>query len=96
MPVAVKVISIADVCTRIAQTLLRNEIEILLQLKHENILRVYGVFESTRHYYIVSEFCEDGDLAELLQHKSLTEDESLTILRQIVEALKTLQELRRN
>lgn len=44
-----------------------NEINILRQLDHPNIMKIYEVFEDHDYYYIISEFCDQGNLAELME-----------------------------
>lgn len=41
---------------------LRYEIDILKNLTHPNILRLYEVFEDKKNIYLVTEFCEGGEL----------------------------------
>jgi len=37
-----------------------NEIEILKNLDHPNILRIFEVFNDEKRYYIVTEICTGG------------------------------------
>ena len=39
-----------------------NEIEILSTLNHENIIKLYEIFENPKFYFFVIEFVENGDL----------------------------------
>jgi calcium-dependent protein kinase len=39
------------------QTRLRYEIDILKNLDHPNILRLYEVFEDKKNIYLVTEYC---------------------------------------
>ena len=38
---------------------IRNEIDILKQLSHSNIVKIYEFFISENHYYIITEFCRE-------------------------------------
>ncbi len=40
----------------------QNEIEILRRISHPNIVNIFEIFEDQRQYYIMSEFCEGGEL----------------------------------
>jgi len=51
-----------DRITKSEQVRLRYEIEILKNLDHPNILRLYEVFEDKKHIYLVTEFCDGGEL----------------------------------
>jgi len=75
--------------------LIENEINILRELNHPNIVRQYETFtdESNSKLYIVMEYCENGDLDKLiLQNKNNNKiiDEQLIwdILIQTLNALK--------
>jgi serine/threonine protein kinase len=56
---------ISDSQTR---TTVLNEVNLLQQLNHENIVTCYGSFWDTNlnHLYIILEFCENGDLRGLI------------------------------
>lgn len=58
---AVKIMK-KDRITKSEQVRLRYEIEILKNLDHPNILRLYEVFEDKKHIYLVTEFCDGGEL----------------------------------
>lgn len=66
MHVAVKVIKYSSLTTKIAEQLLRNEVTILKQLNHPNILKCHDVFSSKNNCYIVTDFYEGGDLEKLI------------------------------
>lgn len=36
-------------------------------------MRVYEIFESKNNTYLVCEFCNEGDLAEILEKKKISE-----------------------
>ncbi len=44
------------------QVRLRYEIDILKNLDHPNILRLYEVFEDAKHIFLVTEYCDGGEL----------------------------------
>lgn len=67
--------------------MLECEIEALKTLKHPNILRCFDVFTTVNNCYIVTEFCNDGDLAGLLsKRRRMSETETIGYLREIVSA----------
>jgi calcium-dependent protein kinase len=52
----------------------RKEFEILRRLDHPNIIRIHELIESQYHFYIVSEFCDGGELySELLKYRRFDE-----------------------
>ncbi|KAG0447354.1 hypothetical protein HPP92_028377 [Vanilla planifolia] len=66
---------------------LRQEIEILRKLKHENIIEMLDAFESPQEFCVVTEFAQ-GELFEVLEDdKSLPEEQVQPIAKQLVRAL---------
>jgi len=49
---------------------IRNEVLILCDVDHPNVIRLQEVFETKKLIYIVQELCEGGDLAGLLTDKA--------------------------
>ena len=43
------------------------EVEILRNLDHPNIVKVYEYFEDEQNYYIIMEYCEGGDVFDMLE-----------------------------
>ncbi|XXG51856.1 hypothetical protein AAC387_Pa03g0329 [Persea americana] len=69
---------------------LRQEIEILKKLKHENIIEMLDAFESPQEFCVVTEFAQ-GELFEILEDdKSLPEEQVQAIAKQLVRALHYL------
>ncbi|KAL3641597.1 hypothetical protein CASFOL_012412 [Castilleja foliolosa] len=69
---------------------LRQEIEILRKLKHENIIAMLDSFESPQEFCVVTEFAQ-GELFEILEDdKCLPEEQVQAIARQLVRALHYL------
>jgi calcium-dependent protein kinase len=55
-----------DVCvSEENQEEIRNEIEVLKNLDHPNIMKIYEFFEDEKKMYLISEFCGGGDVAGL-------------------------------
>uniref|UniRef100_A0A1D1XU07 non-specific serine/threonine protein kinase n=1 Tax=Anthurium amnicola TaxID=1678845 RepID=A0A1D1XU07_9ARAE len=69
---------------------LRQEIEILRKLKHENIIEMLDAFETPQEFCVVTEFAQ-GELFEILEDdKCLPEDQVQAIAKQLVKALHYL------
>ncbi|CAD8151092.1 unnamed protein product [Paramecium octaurelia] len=90
--VAIKVINFSTLTTPISQTLLKNEIKILKQLEHENLMKVYEIFETKNNTYIICEYCKDGDLANILEKTAFTQAEILNVFLQIAKGIKALHD----
>lgn len=75
--------------------LLKNEIMILMLVDHPNIIRLYETYEDDKYIHLVMELCTGGDLFEYLMNKgSLTESETINIMRKILTAVNHLHSLR--
>ncbi|KAL6532105.1 hypothetical protein OROGR_014075 [Orobanche gracilis] len=69
---------------------LRQEIEILRKLKHENIIAMLDSFESPQEFCVVTEFAQ-GELFEILEDDTcLPEEQVQAIAKQLVRALHYL------
>jgi len=66
--VAMKVIN-KDPNNELDEQEIRNEIDILKKLSHPNIVKIYEFYISNSHYYIVTEFCRDGELFSYIKNK---------------------------
>ncbi|CAD8142788.1 unnamed protein product [Paramecium pentaurelia] len=90
--VAIKVINFSTLTTPISQTLLKNEITILKQLDHENLMKVYEIFETKNNTYIICEYCNEGDLANILEKTNFTQTEIINIFLQVAKGVKALHD----
>lgn len=74
---------------------LKYEIDILKNLNHPNIVRLYEVFESKKWIYLVTELCEGKELFdEIIQRKKFTELEAAIVTKQILQAISYCHENR--
>ena len=66
--VAMKVIK-KDPSNDLDEQEIKNEIDILKKLSHPNIVKIYEFYISNSHYYIITEFCKDGELFSYIKNK---------------------------
>ncbi|KAK1423846.1 hypothetical protein QVD17_19155 [Tagetes erecta] len=88
--VAVKVIPKVKMTTAIAVEDVRREVRILRELSgHGNLVHFYDAFEDHDHVYIVMEFCEGGELLDLILSRGgkFTEDESKNVTVQMLNVI---------
>ena len=65
-----------------------NEIEILKTLEHQNIVKIYEFYEGKSNFYIITEFCNEGNLKrKILQNTFLSEIELASIMFQLFSAI---------
>lgn len=73
---------------RIYVTLLQNELSILGEKSHPNIIRIIDLLEDEENYYVVSELVKGGELFRRLSKiKSFTESQGAGIVLQIMRGL---------
>ena len=81
-----------------ARKYLENEIAILKDISHDNIVKLYEVKETSQFYYLVTEYCNGGDLSDCLDtyqekyNKPFTEEIVQYLMKQIVSAIKYLHD----
>ena len=67
---------------------LANEIQIIKELDHPNIVKMYEEYEDQKYLYIVTELISGGELFdELLRKKKFTEVDWAAIIKQLLGAL---------
>ena len=77
---------------------LRNEIMILQYLNHPNIVTFQEVKKTKRHYYIIMEYCNGGELSKALEKyinkylKPFPEELVQHFMKQIISAFKYIHE----
>ena len=67
---------------------LLKEVEILSKLSHPNIMQIYEVFNDKTNFYIVSEFCQGGELFDQISKKgNFSENDAAKIMKQVLSAI---------
>ena len=83
-----------------AKKYLDREISILKEINHENIVKLYDVKEASQYFYLITEYCNGGNLSECLEKYQETynspfpEELVQYFMRQIISAVKYLHEKR--
>lgn len=90
-PVAVKVIDKKIFANHYNLKNIQSEIEIMKKVEHKNIVRLLDVYQTTNNMYIITEFCEEGDLMHYLKNrKKIPEKEAVRLLKDIIDGFKYL------
>jgi len=65
-----------------------NEVEVLRNLDHPNIMKVIETYEDKKYYFIVTEFYEGGELFDkIVQSQHFTEKDAAKTMKQILSAV---------
>lgn len=77
-----------------AVKLLEREVNIMKMIDHEHVICLSEVYETPTKMYLVMELCDQGELCNLLRtRKTLKENEALTVIRQLADAIAYLHDL---
>eukprot|EP00812_Abedinium_dasypus_P006626 NODE_183_length_1850_cov_362.410028.p1 GENE.NODE_183_length_1850_cov_362.410028~~NODE_183_length_1850_cov_362.410028.p1 ORF type:complete len:522 (-),score=158.92 NODE_183_length_1850_cov_362.410028:106-1671(-) len=90
---AVKAIVTPDVAH--SSRCLVREIQIMKELDHPNILKLYETYEDETHMHLVVELCEGGDLfGRIVDHGHFLETHAAIVMRQVFRAVNYMHENR--
>ena len=65
----------------------KNNLVILKELDHPNVLKIYDVYENDQWVFVIQELCEGGELFfYITQTKELSEEDAALIMRQAIGA----------
>ena len=65
-----------------------HEVNLLLKLRHESVVKLYETFQTGRHIVLVMELCAGGDLLNFVRkRKKLDEDICRVLFKQIIEGI---------
>jgi len=67
------------------KTLLEREVYVMEKLSHKNILKLIDISITKNNFYLITEFCNEGDLES--RKKDLTIEETLIVIKQITTAM---------
>jgi len=98
-PLAVKVIPMKKIMeTQNAQEQIEREIQILQQLKGENIVHLLDVMQTSNSLYILMDYCDEDSLESKIDDKKqegedFTEEEACSIIKQIASVFVDVENL---
>jgi calcium-dependent protein kinase len=90
---AVKTMDLGLISSEVAVNQLREEIYIMCQLDHPNIVRLEEVYEGLSEIYLVMELCVGGDLFDRLDEESdfhYTEAKCARLVKQMLSSVRYL------
>jgi len=68
---------------------IKKEIQILKELDHPNIIKVFEFYNNKSEFYIISELCEGGELFDkIIKLKKFTEKLAANVMKQILSAMQ--------
>ena len=88
---ACKIMQIRNHCTNNELKYLNNEMRVLENLLHPNLLHVYDYFITDNHIFIILEYCENGDLLKHMKEAPISKVLMMNYIEQILDALAFLE-----
>jgi len=89
--VAIKIIEKNKILDKEEEMRLIREIEILKKFHHINIIRVKGILNDSKNIYIITEYCEKGELFNLIREKFFLDDkEAAYYFYQLINGLESI------
>eukprot|EP01013_Petalomonas_cantuscygni_P023156 TRINITY_DN44536_c0_g1_i1.p1 TRINITY_DN44536_c0_g1~~TRINITY_DN44536_c0_g1_i1.p1 ORF type:complete len:440 (+),score=74.75 TRINITY_DN44536_c0_g1_i1:255-1574(+) len=86
--VAVKIISKSELQRHNQEELLRREVYVMKELRHPNIVRMFEVFQTRNHIYLILELVECGELMDqIVEQRGLPEATARFYFQQMCVAL---------
>ena len=87
--VAIKIISKSLIKDLEMSKRINLEIKILKTLNHINIIKLIEIIETSKNYYIITEYCENGELFNhIIDIQRLSEEESSYFFYQLINGLE--------
>lgn len=89
--VAIKVIDISTADRKFLQNL-QNEIKLMKQVDSIYTVKLFDTFLSKSHFYLITEYCDQGDLRSFFQKNKglLSERQARSILKDLIRGLSGL------
>uniref|UniRef100_A0AAR2M4Z5 Protein kinase domain-containing protein n=1 Tax=Pygocentrus nattereri TaxID=42514 RepID=A0AAR2M4Z5_PYGNA len=73
---------------------IENEIAVLRKIKHENIVALEDIYESSDHLYLIMQLVSGGELFDRIVEKGFyTEKDASTLIRQVLDAVNYLHSM---
>ena len=87
--VAIKILKKKKIIRKEDIERIEREINILKKLDHINVIKIYKINEDEEKYYIVMEFCENGELFHyIVERQRLNEEEASFFFYQLINGLE--------
>jgi serine/threonine protein kinase len=71
--------------------MVNKEIAVFKSLNHENVVKLYEIFEDEGNLYLVMEYMEKGDLLTYIKNQgTISEEKAIYFMEQLASAVKYL------
>lgn len=87
---AIKIIEKRLMQSKMNAELILGEIEIMKELNHPNLVRMLDVYQTSNNFYLILEYCPQGDLEQMIRKGPLDLETARSIFLQIVQGYSYL------
>lgn len=86
---AVKILNKVQIQKKNEMNLVQRELNIIKNFNHMNVIYVHQIIEDNDNYYIIMNYCENGELFDYIVYKTrLSEDEASVLFFQIINGVE--------
>ena len=86
---AVKILSKSQIIKRNEIHLVKRELEIIPKFTHLNVINVKCIFEDDNNFYIIMDYCENGELFDhIVKNHSLNDNETALFFYQLINGVE--------
>ena len=86
--VAIKILNKETIESKNEMNLVKRELNIIKSFSHINVIKVISIIEDAINYYIIMEYCQQGELFDyIVKHQKLSEKESSLFFYQLINAV---------
>ena len=70
------------------KTNILNEVDLIGNMNHPNIIKIHGFYEDDKRFYIVTDLCRGGELFNELERRGrFSEEDASTVIRHVLLSL---------
>ena len=92
--VAIKILEKEKIIEKADINRIKKEIDILKQLRHDNIVQLYNVIDTLTHIYLIMEYVNGIELFDyIVKNKRINELESCHFFQQIISGIEYLEKI---
>lgn len=87
--VAIKILEKSKIVEKDDLERIVREMSIITELDHQNVIRVFEMYETSENFLIIMEYCEGGELFNyIVDHQRLSEEEAAYFFYQLINGIE--------
>ena len=87
--VAIKILEKCKIVEKDDLERIVREMSIITKLNHQNVIKVFEMYETSENFLIIMEYCEGGELFNyIVEHQRLSEEETAYFFYQLINGIE--------